>query len=337
MRIQHSITGVLRLWMFLLLLPAASAQNGALINPLLDHADPFITRYGDQYILLATTGKNITLWTSPRMEDLQQAPEIVWTPSPADPLQKLFTQIWSPTLWQFGDRWWIYFTATTDGANSGHGIFALESTGIDSRGSYKFAGRVDTGKPSIDPSLLRVGGKSYLMFVSVTGGRNAVWIAPLSDPLTLARAANLLIYPDQPWEKVGWPVTEGPTALYHDQSIFIVYSGSHTASPAYCLGLLTYSGSGDITDPANWKKSGPVFESSAANQVYGPGRGTFIPSPDGRQNWILYAAKTTSKFTAAGRSVRAQTFSYRKDGTPDFGVPVAIGVTQSAPSGESGK
>ncbi|MDR3737071.1 MAG: family 43 glycosylhydrolase, partial [Acidobacteriaceae bacterium] len=235
----------------------ATAQGGSLTNPIINHADPFVTRHDGNYILLATTGKNITLWSSPRMEDLRLSQRVVWAPSPSDPLQKLFTQIWSPTLWQFGNRWWIYFTATTDGANSGHGIFALESQSADPLGPYIFAGRVETGMPSIDPSLLRVGDKSYLMFVSVTGGRNAVWIAPLSDPQRLARKANLLIVPDQPWEQASLPVAEGPTALYHAGHIFVVYSGSHTASPAYCLGLLTYSGKGNITDPSNWKKSGP--------------------------------------------------------------------------------
>jgi len=311
----------------------AGAQSAALKNPVVDRPDPFITRAGSNYILLATTGRNMTLWFSPRMEELRNSSRIVWTPAQDDPLQKTLTQIWSPTLWQFGDRWWIYFTATTDGGNKGHGIFALKSQGNDPLGPYVFAGQVDTGMPAIDPSLLRVGGKSYLMFVSVTG-RNLVWIAPMSDPQTLARKANLLITPDQPWEKAGGDIVEGPTALYHDGRIFIVYSGSHTASPAYCLGLLTYAGKGEITDPSSWRKSGPVLQQNPNDQVFGPGRGTFTTSPDGKQNWILYAAKTVSNFTGAGRTTRAQQFTYDKNGAPNFGVPLALSAQQPAPSGE---
>jgi GH43 family beta-xylosidase len=313
----------------------ATAQSRMLTNPIIDNADPFVTRHDGNYILLATTGKNITLWSSPRMEDLRRSSRVVWTPSPSDPLQKLLTQIWSPTLWQFKDRWWIYFTATTDGDNPGHAIFALKSQTNNPLGPYVFAGKVETGMPSIDPSLLRAGDKSYLMFVSVIGGRNAVWIAPLSDPQTLARKANLLIVPDQLWEQASLPVAEGPTALYHAGKTFVVYSGSHTASPAYCLGLLTYSGKGDITDPSYWRKSGPVFQQSPKDNVFGPGRGTFTTSPDERQNWMLYAAKTVNSFTAEGRSVRAQQFTYGKDGSPQFGSPLALGTQLQAPSGEA--
>ncbi len=343
-----AVSRVLLIWFAIgsaALQPAAlcsqsASQQAKLTNPVLDHADPFITRDNGMYLLLATTGNNITIWSGPRMEELARSPKVVWTPSPADPQQIPLTQVWSPTLWKFDNRWWIYFTATTDGANSGHGIYALESSAGDPLGPYTFAGKVDTGQPSIDPSVLRAGDKSYLMFVSVTGGHNAVWIAPLSNPLTLARKANLLIYPDKPWEQgkgssSSLPVAEGPTALYHDGRTFIVYSGSHTASPVYCLGLFAYSGKGEITDPDNWRKSGPVFEQSAKDGVYGPGRGTFTTSPDGRENWILYAAKTSSEFTGRGRSVRAQQFTYGADGAPNFGSPVSLGAVLTVPSGEA--
>lgn len=193
---------VVCLWLAVFMFPKLGAQTASLTNPVVDHADPFITRAAGNSILQATTGRNITLWANSRMEDLRNSPKIVWTPSTDDPLQKSLTQIWSPTLWQFGDRWWIYFTATTDGHNSGHGIFALKSRSNDPLGPYDFAGLVDTGMPSIDPSLLRVAGISYLMFVSVTG-RNLVWIAPLSSPQSIARKANWLIVPDQPWEMNG--------------------------------------------------------------------------------------------------------------------------------------
>lgn len=134
---------------------------------------------------------------------------------------------------------------------------------------------------------------------------------------------------------MGGEIVEGPTALYHDGHIFIVYSGSHTASPAYCLGLLSYLGKGDITAARNWKKSGPVFQQNPKGRVFGPGRGTFTTSPDGKENWILYAAKTVSDFTGRGRTTRAQQFTYDKNGAPNFGVPLALSVQQPAPSGES--
>lgn len=310
-----------------------SQPAAVLSNPIVANADPFITREGGHYLLLATTGANITLWAAPRMNDLRHGAHVLWTPDATDPLERTLTQIWSPTLWQFGDRWIVYFTATTDGGNPGHAIFALRSEGSDPLGPYRFAGRVETGMASIDPSVLRVGHESYLMFVSVTG-QNRIWMAPLADGLRLAAPAKLLVSPDQPWEKHGGAIVEGPTALYHDGRIWIVYSASHTASPAYCLGLLGYSGRGEVTDAANWTKSGPVFEQSPARRVYGPGRGTFTTSPDGRENWLLYAAKTSPEFTGRGRTTRAQRFQYDATGRPVFGSPVALDSPVAAPSGE---
>lgn len=303
-----------------------SGQTPAVVNPFLDAPDPFITRVNGQYLLLATAASQVKLWSGATLASVTTHIQTVWRPGAG--LEDL-QQIWSPTLWRFGDRWWIYFTARHPGGK--HGIYALQSDTNDPLGSYTFRGQVSLEQEAIDPSLLTVAGRQYLMYVDVDpGGFNSVRIVALAAPMTPTGPNRSLITPDQPWERGAgtthnYPVAEGPTALYHGDKTFIVYSGSDTGTPVYCLGLLTYAGSGDPTLAQNWQKSGPVFSFSVANGVYGPGRGTFTQSPDGKRDWIVYHAKDTDAYTYSHRSLRAQTFIWAADGTPMFGVPVHTG------------
>jgi GH43 family beta-xylosidase len=290
-------------------------------NPFLNAADPFITRVNGQYILLATYGNGITVWSGTSLGSLSSNPKLVWKPN--DNLG----QIWSPTLWYLDGSWWIYFTAEYPSGK--HGIYALQSNTDDPLGTYTFRGQLSLGRPAIDPSLLKINGKNYLMYVQVDGGANSVWITELAGPTTPTGPNRSLIYPDQPWERGAgtthnYPVSEGPTALYHGGKTFIIYSGSDTGTHVYCLGLLTYRGTGDPTQSQNWDKSGQVFSYSSSNGVYGPGRGTFTTSADG-QDWIVYHAKSTQSYTYAGRSLRAQSFTWTPEGYPSFGVPVPAG------------
>jgi GH43 family beta-xylosidase len=223
----------------------------------------------------------------------------------------------------------VYFTASADNSNDAHRIYILESGSADPLGPYAFRGelRNDDNVPSIDPTILRVGGRLYILCVEELGS-NATYIARLSNPLTQSGSTHLLVTPDQPWEmgagsgQSTYPVAEGPEALYHAGSTFVVYSGSDTGDYTYCLGLLSLSAHGNPLDQRSWRKTGPVFQFSKANGVYGPGRASFTVSPDGRQYWMVYHAKDTSAFTYAGRTTRAQPFTWNADGTPHFGVPV---------------
>ena len=288
-------------------------------NPILNHPDPFITwqPVDGNYLLLATAGNNITLWHGATVPTVASDSKTVFAP------QDGMTGLMSPTLWKMEGHWWIYFAARYPPGPEG--IFVLESETGDPLGSYTFRGKLDLGRPVIDPSLLILAGKQYLMYVSVDGGENAIRMVELAHPMQPIGPRTLITQPERPWERGvihnNYPVTEGPTALYHDGQTFIVYSASNTMSAAnYCLGLLTFTG-GDPLQAKNWLKTGPVFQSDPEHGIFSPGRATFALSRDGKTYWLLYHAKAHPEITMAGRFTRLQTFTWTADGMPDFGVP----------------
>ncbi len=131
-------------------------------------------------------------------------------------------------------------------------------------------------------------------------------------------------------------VNEGPAVLQRNGRIFLVYSAGGCWTDYYGLGMLTASETSDLLDPSSWKKSSvPVFWQSPAAHAYGTGHNSFFKSPDGTQDWILYHANPEPNQGCGGRrSPRAQPFTWKPDGTPDFGRPLPVGSPIPSPSGE---
>lgn len=101
-------------------------------------------------------------------------------------------------------------------------------------------------------------------------------------------------------------------------------------SPGERLGFS--SGTPPLAGPAAWTKSPePVFQRT--DQTFGVGHNSFVTSPDGREDGLVDHAKIA---VAPGwqRTLRRQPFTWRADGTPNFGPPVAAGLALPAPSGQ---
>lgn len=94
----------------------------------------------------------------------------------------------------------------------------------------------------------------------------------------------------------------------------------------------------DGLDPmaaGNWvQHAGPVFWRNDAAGVFGPGHNGFFKSPDGLEDWIVYHGKTSSAYTYAGRTTRAQKISWNANGTPHFGRPYSLSTALTPPSGD---
>jgi hypothetical protein len=161
---------------------------------------------------------------------------------------------------------------------------------------------------------------------------SCVFIASMSNPWTLSSHPVRITRPEYNWERAGIPVNEAPAVLKRNKKIFISYSAANTGSN-YCMGLLTASDSGDLLDADSWRKSStPVMASNDTTGQYGPGHNSFVMSEDGTEDIIIYHARPYAEINGdplydPNRHTRAQKLYWNIDGTPNFGIPVADGMT----------
>jgi GH43 family beta-xylosidase len=230
--------------------------------------------------------------------------------------------IWAPELHWLDGRWLIYYAAD-DGENENHRMWVLESESSNPQGNYRCRGPIETGGWAIDGTVLPMGdGNRYLVWSGWPGKKNGqqnLYIASLKDHLTLGSPRSLLCVPDQAWERKAMPICEGPQVLQRDGRLFIVYSASGSWTADYCLGMLMHRG-GDVLDPKSWEKCGPVFQKT--EDAWGVGHCSFVKSPCGTEDWIVYHSKSTRKHGWEDRDVHAKKFGWTAAGLPEFGRPI---------------
>jgi len=325
--------------------PAAKKQ---FTNPLLPSgADPWVIYHAGYYYYTNSKGDRLVLYKTKNMADLKSAEnKNVWLPPPNTMYSK---ELWAPELHFINNKWYMYFAAD-DGNNDHHRLYVLENTSADPlQGEWTFKGKLSdkTNKWAIDASMFENKGKLYLIWAGWEGDKNGeqdIYIAQLKNPWTIGSKRVKISTPTYEWEKYGdlgeksnpphVNVNEGPEILKHNNKLFLVYSASGCWTDYYALGMLTTSTNKDLLDPASWTKSAtPVFKQSPENGVYAPGHNSFFKSADGKQDWILYHANSApGEGCGKQRSPRMQQFTWNKDGSPNFGVPVKEGVALEAPS-----
>lgn len=318
---------------------ATTAGTGTFTNPIKARqgADPWMLYYQGEYYLATTTwSSHLSMREAPTLAGLATAHDvIIWM---GDAPTRC-CNMWAPEFHLLdgpdGLHWYLYYVAGQDvhDYNPTQRLHVLESEGTDPMGPYHFKADLMPERWALDPDILKLNGKLYLLGTFMERGQD-LFIAPLRDPWTLSGPPVVLSRPSLLWERFGAPVEEGPEALQHDGKTFIVFSASGCWTPNYALGLLTYRG-GDPLDPESWLKAPePVFQSDNAIGVFAPGHNGFFTSPDGAQDWIVYHANSSPLGGCDNnRSTRAQPFAWRPDGTPDFGAPIRLGVPLEEPSG----
>ncbi len=319
-------------------------------NPLLPSGpDPWVTFRNGFYYYMNTTGRNLTIWKTHSIADLGRAEKkVIWTPPATGPYSR---DIWAPELHYLDGKWYVYFAADA-GTNQTHRMWVLENPSPDPlEGAWTLKGKIAdrTDKWAIDGSVFENRHKLYLIWSGWEGDENGVqsiYIARLKNPWTVAGKRVRISTPQYPWEKVGdlhprtpqenpphVDVNEGPEILEHGGKLFLVYSASGCWTDYYSLGMLTASAGSDLLKPSSWKKSPqPVFTESPEAHAFAPGHNSFFKSPDGKQDWIIYHANAEAGLgCGGGRSPRAQPFTWKPDGTPDFGTPVPLGTPLPLP------
>jgi GH43 family beta-xylosidase len=327
-----------------------SAQTGTFTNPLLPSGpDPFVIFHDGFYYYMNTTARNLTIWKTRSMSDLKNAEKkIVWTPPAEGPYSR---DIWAPELHLIKGKWYIYFAADA-GTNQTHRLWVVENSSPDPlTGTWSTPHKLadSTDKWAIDGSVFENKGQLYLIWSGWEGDENgtqSIFIARLKNPWTIQDPRVRISTPQYPWEKVGdtpgdgmlhVDVNEGPEVLKHGNRLFLIYSASGCWTDYYTLGEAIASADSNLLDPRSWKKvPHPVFSESPEAHAYGTGHNGFFKSPDGKQDWIIYHANP-EPHQGCGRlrSPRAQPFTWKADGTPDFGKPIPLDQPIPRPSGEA--
>jgi GH43 family beta-xylosidase len=322
-------------------LPPTTANTFS--NPIMNGADPSVFQKDGVYYYLQTNGVSISLWTTTAMSKLNSAvPKIVYTP-PAN--GQNWRNVWAPEMFYLDGKWYIYYTAGT-GDDKTQRTWVLENSGADpTSGTWVDKGKLFTANTdfwAIDGTVFESAGTRYFLWSGRPGSENGVltqniYIAKMTNPYTLEGAATMLTEPELGWEKNGFGVNEGPEVLVSpDNKAFLIYSASYCGTDDYALGMMSLKAGGNPLVKADWTKSQqPVFVKQPQNNAYGPGHNSFFKSPDGKENWIIYHANSaTNQQCSDKRNVRIQKFTFKTNGEPDFGQPVATGLQITKPSGE---
>lgn len=300
-------------------------------------ADPYVVQWRHAYYLIESRDGGIWVTRSAK-DDLTGIADgtatKIWSPSGTGPS---CASIWAPELHRIGSRWYVYAAGTTcDDDNANHRMFALRSTGDDPQGTFEPAGAVRdaAGRWAIDGTRFTWHGVPYFMWSGWPGkvdGQQDLYLARMSGPTTLMGEGVRIATATRPFERHGAPILEGPQALVHDGVLRIVYSASGSWTNRYGYGLLTATDD-DLLSPSSWTKS-PRAVFSSTSEVTSPGHGSFVRSPDGSEDWMVYH---TARFKGAGwdRQIAMQRFTWDADGAPAFGAPIEEGKPQQVPSGQ---
>lgn len=313
---------------------SVAATEPALPNPLIrERADPHLTRHTDGFYYFMGTVPEYDRLELRRAKTLPElpaaAPKTIWRRHATGAMG---SHIWAPELHRIGEKWYVYFAA--GGAENVWDIriYVLENAAANPLdGEWTERGQLRTGWESfaLDATTFEHRGTRYLAWAQkdpkIKGNTN-LYLAKMDSPTSIVGPATMLSQPDLPWEQVRYWVNEGPAVIVRHGRVFLSYSAAGTGAE-YCLGLLTADENADLLDPKAWTKSPqPVFATSTANGIYGPGHNSFVKAPDGVTDLLVYHARNYAEIKGdplkdPNRHTRVQPLGWKADGTPDFGVP----------------
>ncbi|BBO35733.1 alpha-L-arabinofuranosidase II [Lacipirellula parvula] len=320
-------------------LSAAKPAQLTATNPLGPGQDPFVIQWEGQYLHVRSAGNGVWIDRAEHLEDIHPS-------DPASVSKKVWTapagtnysgQIWAPELHHINGKWYIYVTASDGVNNSTHRMHVLERDAADPFGAFVYKGQLaaTTDRFAIDGTVLQWADKLYFIWSGWPGtvdGQQNLYIAEMSNAWTISGERAVLSVPTYNWERFGLPINEGPQVLIHEGKLHIIYSGSGYWRDEYALGRITYNGVGPIMSASSWVKSPtPVFKQ--AGDIVGTGHASFVKSPDGTEDWIVYHAHHDPNNWQDDRDILIQQFTFNADGTPNFGTPIPKTTPVVVPSG----
>lgn len=288
------------------IIPNSAARNTS---------DPFVVEHGGRYYHCYSNTRGVFISESESLFDIANGKVYkIYDCEKEGSLKDWY----APELHKIGDTWYLY--AAPDHGSNMHTMTALALKGDSPIGEYEYLGKVKgiEQRWNIDGTVLYY--KNELYFIWTTCRK--LYMAKMSDPMTVSGRVCQISEPKLPFETKVGIIMEGPAVLYRDGKIHIVYSANDSRFDEYCLGILTFSGEGEILDSANWIKTDhAVFEKT--DKIFGPGHCSFITLNENGQavDYIVYHANLVSGTGWTGRSVFTQPFTWDENGFPVFGNP----------------
>lgn len=316
----------------------AEEASQTFVNPVYAGQDPYIMvgPDGAYYQAASIRGdRGIRVYRSEKLTDRGIHRDVYFAPDEG-PYR---AEVWAPEIHYLDGSWYIY-TCADDGNNANHRVIVLKAESDDPLGAYKLAAELDTPAWAIDATVATfANGKRYCIWSGWPVGTAAdstqhLFISEMSSPTKLVGEVVDLSTKMYPWETAGRPagLNEGAQVLRRNGKTMIIYAASGSWTPDYCFGLMTLEGDNPL-DASAWKKqSQPWF--SRANDVYGPGHGCLVASPDGTEDWLAFHSSIDPK-GSWNRCISLKKVTWNEDGLPVAGDPVAWGEPFIVPAGEA--
>lgn len=304
-------------------------------NPVVEQrADPHLTRHTDGYYYFAATVPEYDRIELRRAREIRAlataAPKTIWRKHATGAMG---SHIWAPELHHIDGKWYVYFAAGGAEKVWDIHIYVLENASANPlEGEWTERGQLNTGWESfaLDATTFVHRGTRYLAWAQKDAkikGNTNLYLAKMASPTSIVPPAVMLSKPDLPWEQIRYWVNEGPAVIVRHGRVWMTYSAAGTGAE-YCLGLLSADEHADLLDAKSWTKSPqPVFTTNEANGVFGPGHNSFTVSADGQTDLLVFHARSYKEIKGdplhdPNRHTRVQPFTWRADGSPDFGVPL---------------
>lgn len=256
------------------------------------------------------------------------------------------TELWAPELFFYQGHWYCLYAADYNNDNRLHRMWIMRSKTDDALGEWDEPVKLDLPDDqwAIDGTFFEY--PDGRIFTIWSGWKNeaegtSLWkqylyIAQLEtgDPTRVVSTQRVLVTePLHGWETSSLPQNEGPTVIVSPEgTYYCMYSGNYSGSNHYTVAAVRLNG--DPMDAAAWEKlPEPIMQSDPALGVYSPGHASFVKSPDGTEDWIIYH---TAKASGSGwtRNGRAQKLTWVDDTPVVEGNILGNDVLIPLPSGE---
>lgn len=311
--------------------------------------DPFMMEHDGYYYFTASEGTEITITKSRSMTQLTEGTKNAKTILRQADLA--IQMIWAPELFFFDGHFYCYFTATYGSGydlDLNRRIYVSRSVTDDALGEWEHFGKMDLPCDywAIDATYFAWEGHQYISWSGWPYADNNNWeqriyiteLQPNDPTKVISTDPSARIQISCPiyteWESAGSWMNEGPAFVVSPNGRpYCFYSTNSSQGNWYCMAYCELQGNtkqemlANLLNPEvdmygnskGWIKADkPFMEADIYDkEVIGPGHNSFVKSPDGKEDWIVYHSTKEYHDTVStagwDRLTRLQKLSWKDD------------------------